>query len=136
VASRGISHDVVHGRPESLEQERVTVEVLAQQSRAANTVAEAQHGRLEAEFIPPGRHTDLENGRRPVGERRFDNKRHMATAQRRTDRQRPVPRQRLHHHRQLVEPRRIPIGNDLVPYLVGDVELHTVVVSHPTRRRC
>jgi hypothetical protein len=78
VAGRGIGHDVVQGGSESLEQERVAVEVVAKQARTAIAVGEAQSGGLEAEVPTSARHTDLENGRCPVRERRLDDERGVA----------------------------------------------------------
>ena len=90
MAGPRIGHDVVHGGSEPLEQERVAVEVVAQQARAAIAVGEAQHESLEAELAPSARNTDLENGRGPVSERRLNDERGVATAERAADRQGPV----------------------------------------------
>ena len=81
VPRRGIRHDVVHGSPESLEQERTAVEVVAQQARAAIAVGEAQHGGFERDFAPSPRNADLEDSRRPVGECRLDHERGVAAVQ-------------------------------------------------------
>lgn len=53
----------------------------------------------------------------------------MATAERAAEGQRPVLHKRLHDHRQLIEPRRVSVGDHLPPDLVGDVELHALVVA-------
>lgn len=85
VPSSRVGHDVVQGGPESLEQERVAVEVVAKQARTAIAVGEAQSGGLVAELPPCARNTDLENGRCPFCERGCDDERGMATAQRGAD---------------------------------------------------
>ena len=85
VPRRGIRHDVIHGRPESLEQERVAVKVVAQQSCAAIAVGEPQRGGLEGEIATSPRNADLQDSRRPVGECRLDDQRRVATAQRGAD---------------------------------------------------
>jgi len=126
-----IRHDVVQGSAESLEQDRATVEIDAQQARAAIAVGKAQRGGFEGEIPPSPRNADLEDSRRPLGEHRLDDERRMATAQRGTDCQRPLLRQGLHDRGQLVEPRGVPVGDDLVPHLIGDVEHH---VAPPMRR--
>ncbi len=78
VPRRGIRHDVVHGSPESLEQERTAVEVGAQQAHAAIAVSETQHGGLEGDLAPSPRNADLEDSRRPIGECRLDHERGVA----------------------------------------------------------
>jgi hypothetical protein len=47
-----MGHDVVQGGAEPLEQQRVAVEVVAKQARAASALGEEQGGGLEAELAP------------------------------------------------------------------------------------
>jgi len=61
VTCSGIRNDVVHGGSESLEQESVSGAVLAEQTCAAVSRSEFQHGCLEVELSPMARNPDLES---------------------------------------------------------------------------
>jgi hypothetical protein len=68
------------GGAEPLEQQRVAVEVVAKQVRAASALGEEQGGGLDAELAPSAGNTDFENGRRSVRERHLCDKRGMSPA--------------------------------------------------------
>ena len=95
VPGQGIGHDVVQGRPEPLEQERVASRSSRSKRAAAVALREAKRCRLEAELLADAGNTDLEHGRGSVGQRGLDDERGAATSACGADAQRPVHGERL-----------------------------------------
>src|SRR5262249_41657006 len=86
----------------------------------------------------PTWHTDLEDRRSSVTQRRPDNQGDVTAREAGPDYQRPRLRQRVDHAWQLVQPRFVPVGYDRLAQLVRNVEAQTASLTpseHVSRDR-